>query len=75
MIIKTGFYKLIGCKCDLCGHEWIPRIDPSNIRQCPNLRCRTMYWNENNNIIDDNIEEEDATEEDMEFLKKCKRCK
>lgn len=29
-------------KCERCGHEWIPRKDKSQVRQCPS--CKTVWW-------------------------------
>ena len=36
--------KVQGCRCERCGHEWIPRtkvkVDPII---CP--KCKSPYWN------------------------------
>ena len=32
-----------GCKCDRCGHEWIPHNIKNLPKVCP--RCISAYWN------------------------------
>jgi hypothetical protein len=37
------------CKCDLCGHEWLPKHsteDGDYPLQCPNTKCKTRHWND-----------------------------
>ena len=34
-------FKLQTLKCNRCGHDWIPRVNPI---QCP--KCKSYYWNE-----------------------------
>jgi hypothetical protein len=29
--------------CERCGHRWTPRKPV--VRQCPNQKCRSAYWN------------------------------
>lgn len=31
----------IECKCERCGHEWIPLLQAPNV--CP--KCKSPYWN------------------------------
>ena len=34
---------IMGYRCERCGHEWIPRVDPDEEpRVCP--KCRSPYW-------------------------------
>ena len=34
---------VLGCRCDRCDHEWVPR-DPEQLPAvCP--RCKSAYWN------------------------------
>lgn len=32
-------------KCDVCGHEWIPRKSGLEPSHCPNRECRSRRWN------------------------------
>lgn len=33
-----------GCKCERCGHEWIPRVKNRILPTiCP--KCKSPYWN------------------------------
>ncbi|MEM3122276.1 MAG: hypothetical protein QXH60_02435 [Candidatus Pacearchaeota archaeon] len=34
--------KVYECKCERCGHEWIPRKGGYPIL-CP--KCKSLYWN------------------------------
>lgn len=29
-------------KCLRCGYEWLPR--KTDVRQCPNRKCHSIYW-------------------------------
>ncbi len=31
-----------GCKCERCGHEWVPRGEFGSTRVCP--KCKSPYW-------------------------------
>lgn len=33
----------MGCRCERCEHEWIPRRAARDPRVCPN--CKSPYWN------------------------------
>ena len=33
----------MGCRCDRCGYEWIPRDLDADPRVCPG--CHSPYWN------------------------------
>jgi type IV secretory pathway VirB2 component (pilin) len=32
-----------GCRCERCGHEWVPRIAGVDPCICP--KCKSPYWN------------------------------
>ena len=32
--------RMLECKCERCGHEWISRI--KNPKLCP--KCKSAYW-------------------------------
>jgi hypothetical protein len=34
---------VMGCRCDRCNHEWIPRDYEKKPLTCP--RCKSAYWN------------------------------
>jgi hypothetical protein len=34
---------VMGCRCDRCGAEWIPRDLSTDPTTCP--RCKSPYWN------------------------------
>lgn len=34
----------MGCRCDRCGFEWIPRNLEEEPRFCP--KCKSPYWNQ-----------------------------
>ena len=34
---------VMGCSCDRCGHEWIPRDYENDPAVCP--KCKSPYWN------------------------------
>jgi len=33
---------VIGCRCERCEHEWVPRNLSSQPRVCP--KCKSPYW-------------------------------
>jgi len=33
---------VMGCRCERCSHEWIPRNDDQNPAVCP--KCKSPYW-------------------------------
>lgn len=33
----------MGCKCERCGHEWVPRDYENEPAVCP--KCKSPYWN------------------------------
>lgn len=33
----------MGYKCDVCGHEWLPRADKQEPKVCP--KCKSFDWN------------------------------
>jgi hypothetical protein len=35
---------VMGCRCDRCGYEWIPREVDAEPRVCPG--CHSPYWNQ-----------------------------
>jgi predicted Zn-ribbon and HTH transcriptional regulator len=35
--------KLIGYRCERCGHQWLPRDTEQEPRVCP--KCKSPYWN------------------------------
>jgi len=36
--------KFWGCRCERCGHEWLPRQGRADEpRVCP--KCKSPYWN------------------------------
>jgi rubrerythrin len=34
--------KVMGWKCERCGHEWIPKDEKKPPRVCPS--CKSPYW-------------------------------
>jgi predicted Zn-ribbon and HTH transcriptional regulator len=34
--------KLLGYRCERCGHEWLPRDKDHTPRVCP--KCKSPYW-------------------------------
>jgi hypothetical protein len=34
---------VMGCRCERCGYEWIPREIDAEPRVCP--KCHSPYWN------------------------------
>lgn len=36
------FLTVKACKCDQCGHEWLPSVDLP--KQC--AKCKSYKWNE-----------------------------
>lgn len=36
--------KLPRLLCQRCGHEWTPRIDPTDVVRCP--ACSNPRWNQ-----------------------------
>lgn len=39
----AGLKTLPTYKCNVCGHEWIPRIITRPVK-CPNQSCQSPYW-------------------------------
>jgi DNA-directed RNA polymerase subunit RPC12/RpoP len=35
--------KLTGYKCNVCGHQWVPRSKLRPVR-CAGVECRSPYW-------------------------------
>jgi hypothetical protein len=35
---------VMGCRCERCSHEWIPREPEQEPSVCPN--CQSPYWNQ-----------------------------
>lgn len=35
------------CKCNQCGHKWIPRMSAYKVKVCPHIKCHSYFWNEN----------------------------
>ncbi len=33
---------IMGCRCERCGHEWVPRDPEREPRVCP--KCNSMHW-------------------------------
>jgi len=33
------------CKCNVCGHVWLPRNREEVPIRCAALGCKTPYWN------------------------------
>jgi hypothetical protein len=44
MILKGQ--DIIHCKCNQCGHKWIPRMPVKSVKICPNPKCHSVYWDE-----------------------------
>jgi hypothetical protein len=42
MSTARPFERLV-CKCERCGHEWIPKSE--EVFTCPNSKCRSVFWN------------------------------
>jgi hypothetical protein len=55
MIIKVN-----ACKCEKCGHVWLPHIRNSRPIAC--AKCKSVYWNNSERHIQIDI--------DKEFLEK-----
>jgi len=34
---------ILGCRCDRCDHEWVPRDADAEPAVCP--KCKSPYWN------------------------------
>lgn len=34
---------LMGCRCERCAHEWLPRDKDKDPTVCPS--CKSPYWN------------------------------
>lgn len=34
---------VMGCQCERCGYEWLPRGENLEPRVCP--KCKSPYWN------------------------------
>ena len=42
------FVKREICKCNVCGHEWLPRNDDTPLR-CGG--CKSPYWNRKKKVV------------------------
>jgi len=43
MATQTVEIKLIGFRCERCGHEWVPKSINKEPKVCP--KCKSPYWN------------------------------
>jgi hypothetical protein len=41
---------LMGCRCDNCRYEWIPRTSATQPKQCP--RCKRRDWDSRGQAVD-----------------------
>lgn len=49
---KCGHIFKVEYKCFRCGYKWIPRDPDKKPKVCPNLKCKSPYWDrprQNNN--------------------------
>ena len=37
------------CKCEVCGHEWIPRSEGLP-KRCGNRKCQVLTWNKRTTV-------------------------
>ena len=37
--------RIMGYRCERCGHSWAPRNKDRAPKVCPNLKCKSPYWN------------------------------
>ena len=43
MATPTVEIRLVGFRCERCGHEWVPKDINQEPRVCP--KCKSPYWN------------------------------
>jgi predicted Zn-ribbon and HTH transcriptional regulator len=59
--LAPGGAWLIGCRCDRCGHEWLPRRCRTP-RVCP--RCRSTRW-DHPSVVEPKARAQDVSHNDL----------
>ena len=44
--------RVTACRCDVCGHTWIPynNLETSPPQRCPSRKCRSIAWNRSQDV-------------------------
>ena len=58
---------VMGCKCEKCSHEWIPRDHNGDPAACP--KCKSTYWNRPKNPMTTYEDFRDAIRRTLEEVK------